>query len=165
MIRRPPRSTLLPYTTLFRSLRLAQDLVPAGLDDRREGDDVDLLRDVAADRLDLVLLLLLRVGELQVDPGLLRGLLDRLGVRGAPPAFRTDLGEAERDVAAASSGVAGRRGASVGVVTTAGEADEQRCYDSDAAFSRDHVYLSPHCPDVLTVRAVEPSRPLGDLHC
>src|SRR3712207_8007860 len=27
MIRRPPRSTLFPYTTLFRSVRLAQDLL------------------------------------------------------------------------------------------------------------------------------------------
>src|SRR3712207_8010723 len=26
MIRRPPRSTLFPYTTLFRSVRLAQDV-------------------------------------------------------------------------------------------------------------------------------------------
>src|SRR3712207_8300411 len=31
MIRRPPRSTLFPYTTLFRSLRLAHDgELPAG---------------------------------------------------------------------------------------------------------------------------------------
>src|SRR5258708_19457052 len=28
MIRRPPRSTLFPYTTLFRSLETAQDLLP-----------------------------------------------------------------------------------------------------------------------------------------
>src|SRR3712207_7080613 len=27
MIRRPPRSTLFPYTTLFRSVRLVEDLV------------------------------------------------------------------------------------------------------------------------------------------
>jgi hypothetical protein len=32
------------------------------VDDRREGDHVDLLRDEAADRLDLVFLLLLGVG-------------------------------------------------------------------------------------------------------
>src|SRR3712207_7589751 len=31
MIRRPPRSTLFPYTTLFRSVRLCADLI------RREG--------------------------------------------------------------------------------------------------------------------------------
>src|SRR5256885_8098568 len=39
MIRRPPRSTLFPYTTLFRSVgsrpRLTQAELPAGLDDRR----------------------------------------------------------------------------------------------------------------------------------
>src|SRR2546430_13399223 len=28
MIRRPPRSTLFPYTTLFRSAELFQDLIP-----------------------------------------------------------------------------------------------------------------------------------------
>src|SRR5258708_19312529 len=44
MIRRPPRSTLFPYTTLFRSVRVAEDprRVPhrgPGLD-RREGDDL-----------------------------------------------------------------------------------------------------------------------------
>src|SRR3712207_3598711 len=32
MIRRPPRSTLFPYTTLFRSLTTARDLVRRGLD-------------------------------------------------------------------------------------------------------------------------------------
>ena len=37
--------------------------VPAGLDDRGEGDDVDALLDELADRLDLVLLLALGVGE------------------------------------------------------------------------------------------------------
>src|SRR5256884_6868531 len=31
MIRPPPRSTLFPYTTLFRSLRLGNDLLPARL--------------------------------------------------------------------------------------------------------------------------------------
>src|SRR5690349_23536960 len=44
MIRRPPRSTLFPYTTLFRSLRRHLLLAPvrsghaAGGDDRRAGD-------------------------------------------------------------------------------------------------------------------------------
>src|SRR2546425_7270093 len=33
MIRRPPRSTLFPYTTLFRSLQLAQGGVEIGLPD------------------------------------------------------------------------------------------------------------------------------------
>src|SRR5256885_13094332 len=31
MIRRPPRSTLFPYTTLFRSSRLAEDLYSVGV--------------------------------------------------------------------------------------------------------------------------------------
>src|SRR2546430_11266634 len=44
MIRRPPRSTLFPYTTLFRSLNLARDIAvqhnmpderPSGVADRR----------------------------------------------------------------------------------------------------------------------------------
>src|SRR3712207_9525006 len=35
MIRRPPRSTLFPYTTLFRSLHLLDDLGPPG---RVDGD-------------------------------------------------------------------------------------------------------------------------------
>src|SRR5438874_3858844 len=30
MLRRPPRSTLFPYTTLFRSLRLLEQMTPAG---------------------------------------------------------------------------------------------------------------------------------------
>src|SRR5260370_32430298 len=33
MIRRPPRSTLFPYTTLFRSLEVAQRVIAALLDD------------------------------------------------------------------------------------------------------------------------------------
>src|SRR3712207_7356774 len=42
MIRRPPRSTLFPYTTLFRSLVLAQRGDPLGRQDARRGaaDDV-----------------------------------------------------------------------------------------------------------------------------
>src|SRR5258708_18996303 len=65
MIRRPPRSTLFPYTTLFRSY-------------------------VVADGLDLVLLLLLGVGELQGDGRRRRGVLDGLGVRGAPAGLRSE---------------------------------------------------------------------------
>src|SRR5438876_8617444 len=40
MIRRPPRSTLFPYTTLFRSrfrLTVAERLAPAGVRRRRRG--------------------------------------------------------------------------------------------------------------------------------
>src|SRR3712207_7409777 len=61
MIRRPPRSTLFPYTTLFRSPELARTLVvnvvgagPRAIELRQEvyGRFVELLRDVAdlADR-------------------------------------------------------------------------------------------------------------------
>src|SRR2546427_6958595 len=46
MIRRPPRSTLFPYTTLFRSVRLAvpageRPHRPAGGSDRADPHDVD----------------------------------------------------------------------------------------------------------------------------
>src|SRR3712207_8900178 len=43
MIRRPPRSTLFPYTTLFRSLRLERWV--------REGDDVSALGQVVHEQL------------------------------------------------------------------------------------------------------------------
>src|SRR3712207_7863220 len=39
MIRRPPRSTLFPYTTLFRSHRAANASRPLRRADRREGQD------------------------------------------------------------------------------------------------------------------------------
>src|SRR3712207_6931565 len=47
MIRRPPRSTLFPYTTLFRS-RSGEllELLPRPLDRRHEALDVILLRDL-----------------------------------------------------------------------------------------------------------------------
>src|SRR3712207_8532571 len=55
MIRRPPKSTLIPYTTLFRSGRRAQpDLlhpaVGAGLDDGHQGRTRVARRDVPGDR-------------------------------------------------------------------------------------------------------------------
>src|SRR5687767_15253129 len=40
MIRRPPRSTLFPYTTLFRSQRLFSKLMPAQMSPRRPGSVV-----------------------------------------------------------------------------------------------------------------------------
>ena len=76
-------------------LGLVEHRVPAGLDDGREGDVVDALLDVGADRLDLVLLLLLRVGELELDARLLERGLDVLGVGGAPARLGADLGEAD----------------------------------------------------------------------
>src|SRR5256885_4360329 len=50
MIRRPPRSTLFPYTTLFRSLaRQVAAQLPDGLDDLQHPLDVPL-RELAAGR-------------------------------------------------------------------------------------------------------------------
>src|SRR2546430_11579967 len=50
MIRRPPRSTLFPYTTLFRSIRLGQEFVAYGHTIERSADRVaqagDALRDL-----------------------------------------------------------------------------------------------------------------------
>src|SRR5437588_4639359 len=40
MIRRPPRSTLFPYTTLFRSQRLAAGVCDATADGEGDGDAV-----------------------------------------------------------------------------------------------------------------------------
>src|SRR5947209_17357059 len=52
MIRRPPRSTLFPYTTLFRSRRLLGEM---------------LYRHLPADEPDVVLVRLEFVGELEAD--------------------------------------------------------------------------------------------------
>src|SRR3712207_7183953 len=46
MIRRPPRSTLFPYTTLFRSARVDDPTVRAGHRDR--GDGAEAATDAAA---------------------------------------------------------------------------------------------------------------------
>src|SRR6266850_4264959 len=79
-------------------LRLAEHRLPARLDHRRESDDVHLLGDEGADGLDLVLLLLLRVGELEGDVRLDGGVLDGLGVRGPPFALGADLRKSEDDL-------------------------------------------------------------------
>src|SRR5256885_7667715 len=51
MIRRPPRSTLFPYTTLFRSSDERLDLVEERLlQCRRQGLERGVLRDVGRDR-------------------------------------------------------------------------------------------------------------------
>src|SRR2546425_13378828 len=65
MIRRPPRSTLFPYTTLFRSLR------------RIIGEDIDL-----------VTVLPPGVGRVEVDPGQIEQVVLNLAVnaRDAMPA-------------------------------------------------------------------------------
>src|SRR5256885_7631931 len=40
MIRRPPRSTLFPYTTLFRSEALSSRVIPKLLADKRPGQEL-----------------------------------------------------------------------------------------------------------------------------
>jgi hypothetical protein len=82
----------------LRGLGLAQHRLPTGLDHGREGDHVDLLRDEGADGADLIFLLLLRVGEFEVDAGILGRGLDRFRVGGAPFAFGADLREAQHDL-------------------------------------------------------------------
>src|SRR5258708_11424358 len=42
MIRRPPRSTLFPYTTLFRSVKRDEELHRVGITDDRTGQQNDL---------------------------------------------------------------------------------------------------------------------------
>ncbi|MGY3648402.1 hypothetical protein ACVWW2_003693 [Bradyrhizobium sp. LM4.3] len=76
-------------------LRFLQHRVPAGRDDRREEDRIDVLRDEGADRLDLVLLLLLRVGDLEIDLALGSLLLGDRRLGRAPAGFRSDLREAD----------------------------------------------------------------------
>src|SRR2546425_5590765 len=41
MIRRPPRSTLFPYTTLFRSIRLCQKMLERGNGELRRAAEYD----------------------------------------------------------------------------------------------------------------------------
>src|SRR3712207_7761898 len=50
MIRRPPRSTLFPYTTLFRSPRAKARVLP---DEFYAENDVDLRTGTSAERIDL----------------------------------------------------------------------------------------------------------------
>ena len=78
-------------------LGLLQDRIPAGLHDGAEGDHIHVRCDEGADGLDLVLLLLLCVGELEGHAGGLRGSLDVVGVGSAPLALRTDLGKSKGD--------------------------------------------------------------------
>jgi hypothetical protein len=85
-----------------------QHRVPARLDDRRERDDVHVLRDERAQRLDLVFLFLLRVGEAQVDVVNRGSRLDRFGVRGTPFALGADLAESEHDALVLRPLAAGR---------------------------------------------------------
>ena len=81
----------------LRGLGFPQHRVPAGFDHRRKRDHIDLLRDEGAQRLDLVFLLLLRVGESAGRCSWCGGGLDGFGVRRAPFALGADLAEAEHD--------------------------------------------------------------------
>src|SRR5436189_2532000 len=47
MLRRPPRSTLFPYTTLFRSVEMSQELRPRRLPDPRRQVHESCRRDLA----------------------------------------------------------------------------------------------------------------------
>jgi hypothetical protein len=62
------------------------------------------LGDERAERLDLVFLFLLGVGELELDAAFLRLALDRVGVGGAPGAFGSDLGKANREFVGGGGG-------------------------------------------------------------
>ena len=84
-------------------LGFLQHRIPARLHDRHESNDVNALGDKGADSLDLVLLLLLCIRELQLDTGLLCRLFDGFGVGRPPFGFRSDLGEAHRDLLAAGA--------------------------------------------------------------
>ena len=73
--------------------------VPPALNHRREGDHIDRLLNVRPDGLDLVLLLLLRVGELELDARILERRLDRDRAGSAVAALLTDLRETDDQVA------------------------------------------------------------------
>src|SRR3712207_8117097 len=49
MIRRPPRSTLFPYTTLFRSRAAAQERMMAGLTPEQRAELGDLMNQAMSD--------------------------------------------------------------------------------------------------------------------
>src|SRR3712207_8651606 len=64
MIRRPPRSTLFPYTTLFRSLEHEEDVGRPGAGEAGDRVELDLVEDHGEpDRVEDAL----RVGEIALD--------------------------------------------------------------------------------------------------
>ncbi len=78
-------------------LGLLQHGVPAGFHHGREGDHIHLLRDERAQCLDLVFLLLLTVGELELEFGFHQRILDGAGVGRAPFTLGAHLAEAHGD--------------------------------------------------------------------
>src|SRR5256884_8857229 len=84
MIRRPPRSTLFPYTTLFRSVRdlqvIAEDLVETDLE-RGDAGSLALARLEPGDVLLPAVASVLELVELVIVPGSDRVAVGRLGRR------------------------------------------------------------------------------------
>src|SRR5690554_2107240 len=108
-----------------------QDIVPPIGDDRYEYDDIDLIGDEGAQRLDLILLLLLGVviHQLHTRPG--GSFLHRAGVAGPPCAFSTDLRKPHDDAAIVLS---------VGDTLLLGAAPEETRDDQD---KDDDAYVRP----------------------
>src|SRR3712207_6421412 len=113
MIRRPPRSTLFPYTTLFRSARVDEDVGPQVVADAVVAvDRRDLEEDVVHQALDAAGVAEALEREAQVlreRPGLLGEgadvLGDLLGLRDRPQA---DLGGAAEGLEGRDAGLAER---------------------------------------------------------
>ena len=72
-----------------------EDGFPPGLYHRGDADDVYLLCDEGADRLDLILLLLLSISELKSDAQVLRGFLNGNCIGRAPFALSAQLGKTD----------------------------------------------------------------------
>src|SRR2546427_13107711 len=110
MIRRPPRSTLFPYTTLFRSLARSLDLAEWIGDYRVAANAVGRLGDLSDNRGDLRRAgeLYARAGELRERTGDDRGRVKDQNSLAILAATRRDLAGARRAFeAAARAGVGG----------------------------------------------------------
>ncbi len=75
----------------LRVFRLFQHRLPAGRHHRRDENRVHALGDKRTHRFDLVLLLLLAIGDFQRNAALLRLAFRNAGFRRAPARFRADL--------------------------------------------------------------------------
>src|SRR2546426_2236603 len=130
MIRRPPRSTLFPYTTLFRS---RQELI-GDLGDRQVGDVELVLADQVQQQVE-------RAGELlQLDDE--TGLLGEHGVRrGGSGHEGTPPGRANWPTSDHPSPISWRAGHRNGVNTTGASHVMARIGRNPSAYSR--RYLNP----------------------